>query len=341
MSMASYGIPLDKFPNRLRPYTNITPFTYRDGLTYLEVLESLREWIRNDLVKHLDIENDELVEQFNNAIDEVAETLATINTLATQFDDQISAQDNDFTELIRRFSDSAVLLLDNVEAIANRVEGVDTIIAQLVADAQAAADKAVDNSRYVPALIEQMSGLQAEFDSRRELTGLFLTPVNIEAGDTQIYEIRFPDGYFRNKPRVFPTINNGRATVAVTVTGTTSALLRIFNLTQGALPATTEVGYLAVEDRPLSSATRNEYMDVFITPAPDGIPAYGFREFALAFPAGKFLNPPRVFTSPNNSRITCAVKNITTTSAILVVTNQTSGVVPITTEIAYLVIENR
>lgn len=341
MTIIGYGIPIDKFPNRTRPYTNITPFTYRDGLTYLEVLEELREWIRDELVKHLNTENSAFVELFNKSIDEVNETLATINTLATQFDDQISAQDNDFTELIKRFTDSAVLLLDNMEAIANRVEGADEIVGALVTLAQEAADKAVDNSRYVPALIDQMTNLQKEFDGRREFTNVFLTPANVEAGDSKAYEIRFPDGYFRNKPRVFATINNGRATVAVNVTSTTSALLLVSNLSTGALPATTEISYLAVEDRPLSSPTRNEYMGVFLTPAPDGIPAFESREYVVSFPDGKFATKPRVFASPNNGRITAAVANITTTSATLLVTNRTSGVVPVSTEIAYLAIENR
>lgn len=42
------------FPLLADPYTNITPFTYRDGLTYLEVQERLREWLTKTLSPAID-----------------------------------------------------------------------------------------------------------------------------------------------------------------------------------------------------------------------------------------------------------------------------------------------
>lgn len=49
-----------------RPYTNITPFTVRDGATYLLQIETLLGWIRNDLVPHIDKEIRELTENWDN-----------------------------------------------------------------------------------------------------------------------------------------------------------------------------------------------------------------------------------------------------------------------------------
>lgn len=52
-------IPLLSYP-AFRPYSNIQPFTVRDGATYLLQVETLLAWIRNDLVPHIDKEVSEL-----------------------------------------------------------------------------------------------------------------------------------------------------------------------------------------------------------------------------------------------------------------------------------------
>lgn len=52
-------IPLINYPS-FRPYSNIVPFTVRDGATYLLQIETLLAWVRNDLVPHIDKEIAEL-----------------------------------------------------------------------------------------------------------------------------------------------------------------------------------------------------------------------------------------------------------------------------------------
>ena len=49
------SIPMVNYPN-FRPYSNVQPFTVRDGATYLLTLEALKDWIGDTLVPHVDAE---------------------------------------------------------------------------------------------------------------------------------------------------------------------------------------------------------------------------------------------------------------------------------------------
>lgn len=98
------SIPIIGYPV-FRPYENITPFTYRDGMTYLESLEALRTWIRDTLVPYLNTELEGVTEDFqaqvtaligavNAAIEELNETdnaseaaLAQIQEIVAGFPD--------------------------------------------------------------------------------------------------------------------------------------------------------------------------------------------------------------------------------------------------------------
>lgn len=66
-----------QFPYTPTPLTNITPFTYRDGMTFLEKLEAMRVWL-----------NDTLVFEFNagieNAIAEMQDAMQVVNNKTGQ-----------------------------------------------------------------------------------------------------------------------------------------------------------------------------------------------------------------------------------------------------------------
>ena len=81
------GIDLSTLPG-YRPYTNIQPFTVRDGATYLLVLEGLREWLRDTLVPHVDKEISELVSSWQG---NTAELTATFQALASNMLAQVNA----------------------------------------------------------------------------------------------------------------------------------------------------------------------------------------------------------------------------------------------------------
>lgn len=75
-------LPLNQYPRRTFPVTNITPFTYRDGLTYLETLECLRDYVHNTLVDWLNTNVAGLEDSWN---EEVTNLVASVDAaLAAQ-----------------------------------------------------------------------------------------------------------------------------------------------------------------------------------------------------------------------------------------------------------------
>lgn len=57
------------FPYQITPLTNIVPFTYRDGTTFLETLEKLRVWLNNSLVPEFNAGIDNAIKEFQRGID--------------------------------------------------------------------------------------------------------------------------------------------------------------------------------------------------------------------------------------------------------------------------------
>lgn len=78
------------FPYVYSPISNITPFTYSDGATYLEQLETLRNWL-----------NESLVPEFNdgieNAINEMNDAMQVVNNKTGQAEIQRFTLAGDFT----------------------------------------------------------------------------------------------------------------------------------------------------------------------------------------------------------------------------------------------------
>lgn len=92
-------------------YTHITPFTYRDGATYLEVLESLRKYIRDILVTHIDDSFDAIEDYVNKA---VAAIEIEVN--------------NDIAELTEKVNDAIQSIINNSITVQ------DPVVAQLLND---------------------------------------------------------------------------------------------------------------------------------------------------------------------------------------------------------------
>lgn len=135
-------VPITGFPEGLRPYNNITPFTYRDGLTYLEVLESLRAYIRDILVPHVDTEVGQLAAAWDA---EVSALITTINAaLTAQAEDvngALSAQTAANAEAIDGLTDSVNASIADLTTFVNTavasiiegsIEAVDATTAEAV-----------------------------------------------------------------------------------------------------------------------------------------------------------------------------------------------------------------
>lgn len=61
------------------PINNITPFTYRDGWTFLELVEGMRAYVRDTLVPGIDKNFEDLVSSFQDALDQIiADNDATV-----------------------------------------------------------------------------------------------------------------------------------------------------------------------------------------------------------------------------------------------------------------------
>lgn len=85
--MTITNIPVIGYPD-YTPYTQITPFTVRDGATYLLVLEGLRDWIRDVLIPSIDTNIGGLETawetQTNALVDEINATIATVTVQVNQ-----------------------------------------------------------------------------------------------------------------------------------------------------------------------------------------------------------------------------------------------------------------
>lgn len=72
------------YPFRISPLSNITPFTYADGETYLSVLEQLKDYINNSLRNEFSSDIQSIIDQFNASMATNADTY-------TAFTDSINA----------------------------------------------------------------------------------------------------------------------------------------------------------------------------------------------------------------------------------------------------------
>jgi hypothetical protein len=137
------GDALSSFPRRLRPYNNITPFTYQDGLTYLEVLESLREWLSKGLIGHLNEEITTLIEEYDKATD-------ALKAAMVEYTLQIAADREAFEETIAEDREAFAALMqqrqnafeDEIAAARDRIETAVSAMEQAAARAEAAEDSA-------------------------------------------------------------------------------------------------------------------------------------------------------------------------------------------------------
>lgn len=105
-------------PIPIRPVTEVTPFTYRDGFTYLSILNQVVEWIRDKIVPKLS-ELDEVqaayIEDVNKRIQDIVNELN--ETLATLDPDHVK-------ELVKGLEPRIKALEDDLKALADEYHGM-------------------------------------------------------------------------------------------------------------------------------------------------------------------------------------------------------------------------
>ena len=75
-------LPIPPYTNSANPITNITPFTYGDGYTYLSLLEDMRVYL-NTMIDSVNANTDsanDVVEQFTELVNHVNEAIADYGT---------------------------------------------------------------------------------------------------------------------------------------------------------------------------------------------------------------------------------------------------------------------
>lgn len=132
-------IPTGNYPN-YRPYTNVQPFTVRDGATYLLTLEALKDWIRDTLVPHIDSEINKLAEQWGIdtaliieqfeaiVVDLMAQVDAAIADMGQQVADAEAARDAAITARNEAEIFASTVTAFQDEAVTALVEDIDSLL---------------------------------------------------------------------------------------------------------------------------------------------------------------------------------------------------------------------
>lgn len=125
-------IPTFSYPN-FRPYSNVQPFTIRDGATYLMTLESLRDWIRDTLVPHLDAEIAELVTGWESNVTDVVTQFEQISSALIETANGLAGQSEASAVAAEAAKIAAEAARDLAQQYAsNAVEAQDGAIADLL-----------------------------------------------------------------------------------------------------------------------------------------------------------------------------------------------------------------
>lgn len=108
------NIPVIGYPD-YTPYTQITPFTVRDGATYLLTLEALKDWIRDVLVPAIDTNMGDLQTEWQTQVNALVDE---INTAITQITDSVNtAIDGNQTEVDQKVADLTAYVNTQVASI--------------------------------------------------------------------------------------------------------------------------------------------------------------------------------------------------------------------------------
>lgn len=139
---------LSGFPRNSKPWTDITPFTYRDGNTHLEKLESLHHWLDTYLVPNI---NDGIItvseafateiQNFTVAINEALTSYkADIDTALGNHDSAIAERLSEFEEMVNNW-------------VGETISTNDIITAGILNDSDSATRQAAPFSRAIRAAL--------------------------------------------------------------------------------------------------------------------------------------------------------------------------------------------
>lgn len=118
MAISFPGIKDFHFP-RMKPVNNITPFTYSDGSTYLNILHALESYIKNNLVPDVDSTLSDFTGKLNELIEEmengVVNDREAVQVILDKFTNDVLGEYGKFTGTVT----------DKVDTINNKTGAVD------------------------------------------------------------------------------------------------------------------------------------------------------------------------------------------------------------------------
>lgn len=146
-------ILIDGFPRGNRPYNNVQPFTYRDGLSYLEVLESLRAYIRDVLVPHLNKEGADIVAELDK---EIAALVAVVNSSLVEQAELVTSEleEQNAAVAVKILELTTYVDTEVAKIIGESVSTSDPLMAQIFDNASSASRVKLDALYGVKAVVD-------------------------------------------------------------------------------------------------------------------------------------------------------------------------------------------
>jgi hypothetical protein len=133
------GLSIPPYVPDYLPVPQVTPFTFRDGMSYIERLENLVKYLNRVLLPEIEEQVNELgtefadeinnlIEQVNNAVDQI------INSTIVVQDPVVATMVNDPNSQTRHAMDALYASISALNAMGVRIDGVETDLAQVKID---------------------------------------------------------------------------------------------------------------------------------------------------------------------------------------------------------------
>ena len=128
-------LPIPPYTNSANPISNITPFTYGDGYTYLSLLEDMRVYL-NTMIESVNANTDsanDVVDQFTELVNHVNDAIADYGTQLNNWSDDFEASFKVTFDKLRADMITLVLTTSQTGVIFNPTRGFYDPIGDVVA----------------------------------------------------------------------------------------------------------------------------------------------------------------------------------------------------------------
>lgn len=137
--------PISPIPFPTTPISNVTPFTYRDGYTFLEMIEKFRDWVNNEIVPTLNADMVTVVQDYTAALTALTgEYNAALVAVTAQGDANIVRLQNLFDTFVVNITDADMAAA--VSGPSNATHGAVSDLAATLIASNAVLKTALDGS---------------------------------------------------------------------------------------------------------------------------------------------------------------------------------------------------